>query len=82
MIASKGETVEGREILNESVDKLKKETIILMANLKIAILIITTIICFVVGLWFLGLVLFLIAIIIYLYQAGLKRGEEQKKKKT
>lgn len=53
-----------------------------MANLKIAILIITTIICFVVGLWFLGLVLFLIAIIIYLYQAGLKRGEEQKKKKT
>lgn len=74
--------VEGREILNESVDKLKKETIILMANLKIAILIITTIICFVVGLWFLGLVLFLIAIIIYLYQVGLKRGEEQKKKKT
>jgi len=61
---------------------LKKETIIFIANLKIAILIITTIICFIVGLWILGLVLSLIAIIIYLYQAGLKRGEKQKKKKT
>jgi len=71
-----------REILNEKADRLKKETIILIANLKIAFFIITAIICFIVGLWFLGLVLFLIAIIIYLYQSGLKRGEEQKKKKT
>ena len=53
-----------------------------MANLKIAIFIISAIICFVIGLWFIGLVLFLIAIIIYFYQAGLKRGEERKKKKT
>lgn len=60
---------------------MKKKTIILIANLKIAVFIITAIICFVVGLWFLGLVLFLIAIIIYFYQAGLKRGEEQKRKK-
>jgi len=60
---------------------MKKETLILIANLKIAILIITTIICFVAGLWILGLVLFLFASILFLYQAGLKRGKEQKKKK-
>jgi len=63
------------------VDEMKKETLILIANLKIAILIITTIICFVAGLWILGLVLFLFASILFLYQAGLKRGKEQKKKK-
>jgi len=57
---------------------MKKETLILIANLKIAILIITTIICFVCGLWFLGLVLFLFAIILFLYQTGLKRRKGEK----
>lgn len=58
---------------------MKKETLIFIANLKIAILIITTIICFVFGLWFIGLVLFLFAILLFLYKAGLKRGKEKKK---
>jgi len=56
---------------------MKKDTIIIIANLKIAILIITTIICFVLGLWFIGLVLLLFAIILFLYKAGLKRGKEK-----
>jgi len=63
------------------VDKMKKETLILIANLKIVILIVITIICFVGEEWFLGLVFFLFAIILFLYQARLKRGEEQKKRK-
>lgn len=58
---------------------MKKETLIFIANLKIAILIITTIICFVFGLWFVGLVLFLFAILLFLYKAGLKLGKGKRK---
>ena len=46
------------------------------------ILIITTVICFTVGLWFLGLVLLLITIIFLLYHASNKWVEKQKKEEA
>lgn len=48
----------------------------------LAILTISTIICFIIGLWFLGLMLLLITIIFLLYQASTKWVEKQKKEEA
>jgi hypothetical protein len=61
--------------------KIRKSTLIFITNLKIIILLILIIICFIAGLWIIGLVLSLFALLIFLYQKGLKQGEEQKKGK-
>jgi len=60
--------------------KIKKSTFILITNLKIVVLFILIITCFIAGLWVIGLILSLFAVLIFLYQKGLKQEEGQKRK--
>ncbi len=59
--------------------KIKKSTLVLLTNLKIIVLLVLIIICFIAGLWIMGMVLSIFAALIFLYQKGLKQGAEQKK---